>query len=84
VVSELEDVRLILYPHAPLRSHVWELRDDASAYDALYLARAQTLDGSVLITSDSGFGSQLRTRPSGRVASVTLPRNDPPQAQRSL
>ena len=56
-VLELEDVRLIRYLHAPLRSRVWELRDNLSAYDAVYLALAETLDGSVLITSDSGLAA---------------------------
>ena len=56
-VLELEDVRLIRYPHAPLRSRVWELRDKLSAYDALYLAPAETLDGAILMTSDSGLAA---------------------------
>ncbi len=56
-VSELDEVRLIRYPHAPLRSRVWQLRGNLSAYDAVYLALAEILDGSVLITSDSGLAA---------------------------
>lgn len=67
-VSELEDVRLIRYPHAPLRSRAWELRDNLSAYDAVYLALAEMLDGSVLITSDSGLAANAaRVLGDGRV-----------------
>jgi predicted nucleic acid-binding protein len=62
-VSELEDLRLIRYPHAPLRSRVWELRDNLSAYDASYLALAETLDGSILITSDSGLAGTPTSAP---------------------
>jgi predicted nucleic acid-binding protein len=56
-VSELEEVRLIRYPHAPLRSRVWELRHNLSAYDAVYLALAEMLDESVLITGDAGLAA---------------------------
>jgi predicted nucleic acid-binding protein len=56
-VSELDDLRLIHYPHAALRDRVWALRDNLSAYDALYLALAETLPGSVLFTSDAGLAA---------------------------
>lgn len=36
-------MRLIRYPHAPLRSRVWELRENLSAYDAVYLALTEML-----------------------------------------
>jgi hypothetical protein len=50
-------VRLIRYPHAPFRARVWELRDNLSAYDALYLALAEALEGAILVTSDSGLAA---------------------------
>lgn len=56
-VSELDQLRLIHYPHAPLRDRVWALRDNLSAYDALYLALAETLTESVLLTSDGGLAA---------------------------
>jgi predicted nucleic acid-binding protein len=56
-VSDLEDLRLVRYPHPPLRSRVRELRDNLSAYDAAYLALVKMLDGSVLMTSDSGLAA---------------------------
>lgn len=56
-VLDLEDVRLVRYPHSPLRARVWELRDNLSAYDAVYLALAEMLDDSVLLTGDSGLAA---------------------------
>ncbi|MEA2213661.1 MAG: hypothetical protein QOF83_3609 [Solirubrobacteraceae bacterium] len=56
-VTELDELRLIRYPHAPLRDRVWALRDNLSAYDALYLALAESLPGSVLFTGDAGLAA---------------------------
>jgi predicted nucleic acid-binding protein len=54
-VFDLADTRLIRYPHAPLRARVWEVRDQLTAYDATYLALAEALDGSVLLTGDEAL-----------------------------
>jgi predicted nucleic acid-binding protein len=54
-VADLEVVRLVRHPHAPLRSHVWALRGALTAYDATYLALAEALDDAVLLTADSGL-----------------------------
>jgi predicted nucleic acid-binding protein len=56
-VSELGEARLILYPHPPFRARVWQLREKLSAYDALYLALAEALTDSVLLTSDAGLAA---------------------------
>ena len=58
--SDLEDVRLIRYPHAPLRSRIWELRHNLSAYDATYLSLAEALGDCVLLTADGGLASHAR------------------------
>ena len=55
-VADLEAVRLIRHPHAPLRARVWSLRDALSAYDASYLALAEALD-AVLLTADRGLAT---------------------------
>ncbi|MDE0406519.1 MAG: type II toxin-antitoxin system VapC family toxin [Alphaproteobacteria bacterium] len=39
------------YPHGPLLDRVWELRANATAYDATYLALAETLS-MVFVTGD--------------------------------
>jgi predicted nucleic acid-binding protein len=39
------------HEHEPLLSRVWELRDNLSAYDAVYIALAESLDAP-LITTD--------------------------------
>jgi predicted nucleic acid-binding protein len=36
------------YPHGPLLSRVWELRNNLTAYDAMYVALAEALDAPLL------------------------------------
>jgi predicted nucleic acid-binding protein len=57
-VSDLARVRLVRYPHAPLRERVWALRDELTAYDAAYLALAEALGDSVLVTSDGALAER--------------------------
>lgn len=59
-VANLAKVRLVRYPHAPLRRRVWVLRRSLSAYDATYLALAEALDGSLLMTGDRGLAAGAR------------------------
>jgi predicted nucleic acid-binding protein len=71
-VADLADVRVVRYPHAPLRLRVWELRESLTAYDATYLALAEALDGSVLLTGDRGLASRARaTLGADRVQRIT-------------
>jgi predicted nucleic acid-binding protein len=58
--SDLANVRLLRYPHAPLRERVWALRDELTAYDAAYLALAEALTDPILMTSDRGLASRAR------------------------
>jgi predicted nucleic acid-binding protein len=58
----LADLPAERYPHLPLLSRVWELRHTLTAYDAVYVALAETL-GATLFTCDD----KLRT---GRAAVV--------------
>jgi predicted nucleic acid-binding protein len=59
-VVALGQARVVRYPHASLRSRVWALRDQLSAYDAAYLALAEMLPGSTLFTADAGLAVRGR------------------------
>lgn len=48
------DLAIERYPHEPLLERVWELRDDLTAYDASYVALAETLEVP-LFTADGAF-----------------------------
>jgi predicted nucleic acid-binding protein len=69
--SDLANTRLIRYPHAPLRARVWDLRHNLAAHDATYLALAEAVDDSVLLTGDGGLASSARASlGAGRVRHV--------------
>lgn len=51
---DLEDVPLRLHPSLPLRLRAWELRDNLTAGDALFVALAEEL-GEPLASSDTAL-----------------------------
>jgi predicted nucleic acid-binding protein len=53
------DVPLRRFPHDFLLSRVWELRDNMTAYDAVYVALAEVLDAP-LLTRDQRLASAPR------------------------
>jgi predicted nucleic acid-binding protein len=48
---DLSQLRLQRYLHFPFLGRVWELRGNLTAYDAVYIALAETL-GATLLTRD--------------------------------
>lgn len=50
-LADLAAFPLRRVPHLPLLARIWELRDNLSAYDASYVALAESL-GTVLLTAD--------------------------------
>jgi predicted nucleic acid-binding protein len=57
---DLAGIRLVRYPHAPLRERAWDLRHNLTAYDATYLALAEALDDPILLTGDGGLAARAR------------------------
>ena len=47
-LADLGDFSLQRYPHGVLLPRVWELRDNFTAYDAIYVALAEALDAPLL------------------------------------
>jgi predicted nucleic acid-binding protein len=51
-LEDLSLLRIVRHVHIDLRERVWELRDNVTAYDAVYLALAESLDAT-LVTCDA-------------------------------
>jgi predicted nucleic acid-binding protein len=47
-VADLADFPLHRYPHDVLLPRIWELRNNLTAYDAVYVALAEALDAPLL------------------------------------
>ncbi len=47
-VEDLEALAARRYPHGPLLPRIWQLRANLSAYDAAYVALAESLDARLL------------------------------------
>lgn len=54
-------IALTRYPVIGLLDRVWQLRDNLSAYDATYIALAETLD-CALVTADARLSNAARLR----------------------
>lgn len=59
------DLRIERYPHHLFLTRVWDLRHNATAYDAVYLALAEALDAPLLtmdrrLADVPGHGARVR------------------------
>lgn len=66
VRADLADLKLSRYSHVVLLDRIWELKEDLTAYDAAYVALAETLDAP-LVTMDARLA-----RASGILAEVEI------------
>lgn len=55
-LDDLQELRLTRYPHFVLLTRIWQLRHNLTAYDAAYVALAETL-GASLVTRDARLSS---------------------------
>ena len=55
-VHDLHKLRIVRYPHIVLLPRVWQLRNNLTAYDAVYIALAEQLRAP-LITRDAGIAA---------------------------
>ena len=60
-LTDLADFPIIRYPHDLFLARVWALRHNVSAYDAVYLALAESLPAP-LLTCDTGLAAALGHR----------------------
>ncbi len=58
-IRNMVDIQIRRYPHDVLLHRVWELRGNLSAYDAVYVALAETLDAP-LLTRDRRLADAAR------------------------
>jgi predicted nucleic acid-binding protein len=61
-VADLLDIPVERYPHAILGARIWELRENFTTYDAVYVALAERLSekGLPLLTVDARFARAAR------------------------
>ncbi len=63
IMGDLADLAALRWDHEPLLRRVWDLRDNVTPYDAVYVVLAEMLDAP-LVTSDARLSpaSGLRCR----------------------
>lgn len=54
-MADLTDFDLHRHPHVDLLTRAWQLRENVTAYDAIYLALAEALDAP-MVTCDAPLG----------------------------
>jgi predicted nucleic acid-binding protein len=57
---DLGEIRVVLYSFGSVRDRAWTLRHNLTVYDASYVALAERLADSVLLTGDAGLATVAR------------------------
>jgi predicted nucleic acid-binding protein len=55
-IDDLGLLRVVRHGHLDLATRAWELRENLTAYDAVYVALAESLDATV-VTCDRALGA---------------------------
>jgi predicted nucleic acid-binding protein len=58
--AALNELRMVRYSFSAVSARAWALRHNLSIYDASYVALAEMLGGSVLLTADRGLATVAR------------------------
>ena len=70
LLADLADLPIVSWPHAPLLGRVWALRENVSAYDAVYIALAESLEAQ-LVTADRRLANAVAAVSAIEVIAVT-------------
>jgi len=54
-IERLQQIDMVRHPHTELAQRIFELRHNLTAYDATYLALAEHLGNTTLVTCDRAF-----------------------------
>ncbi len=60
-IEDYKDLPITRYPHLPLLNRAFELRNNLTVYDALYLTLAEALEVS-LLTRDNSFAKVSKVK----------------------
>jgi predicted nucleic acid-binding protein len=60
-IADLADLDLHRHPHLDLLTRAWRLRENVTAYDAMYVAVAEALDAPI-VTCDAPLAKSPRHR----------------------